>query len=328
MTTVRLSTWLQHGTFLLAGFVSLVGTVARAQGTAWNLNAGNNNATSASYLGTTNAIDLSLRTVGLHRLLVSGLPATVGNVGIGSFTSAQLTGKLNVKQGWSDWMEFHTTLNTRWNFHNPSTQDAFLLSYTNSANVTTFDYFNVKANGNVGFGVGTAQMNGKVNIKQGWSDWMQFHRTLDNGYWHIHNPSPQDKIMFFFTNAGGVNQPSISFWNSGKVSIGTENTPGSYRLYVTGGILTEKVKVALLSSVDWADYVFSPGYTLMPLEDVEAFISVNGHLPGVPSADEMVEQGLDVAKTDAMLMAKVEELTLYVLQLKKELEALKNASKH
>jgi hypothetical protein len=100
---------------------------------------------------------------------------------------------------------------------------------------------------------------------------------------------------------------------------------GGYNLLVKGGILTEKVKVALAQpGTDWADYVFEDSYKLMPLADVEAFTKANKHLPNVPSADEMINSGLDVAQTSKMFMEKIEELTLYVIELKKEIEELKS----
>lgn len=99
---------------------------------------------------------------------------------------------------------------------------------------------------------------------------------------------------------------------------------GGYNLLVKGGILTEKVKVALAQTgTDWADYVFEPTYNLMPLVQVEEYINVNKHLPNVPSAEEMVNSGLDVAQTSKMLMEKIEELTLYVIKLNNEIEDLK-----
>lgn len=117
----------------------------------------------------------------------------------------------------------------------------------------------------------------------------------------------------------------------GKVRIASQAadlaTPDGYRLFVQDGILTEKVKVALRSTTDWADYVFAENYKLMPLADVEAFTQKNGHLPNVPSAKEMVDEGLDVAKMDAKLLEKIEELTLYIIKQDKELEELKAAVK-
>lgn len=114
-----------------------------------------------------------------------------------------------------------------------------------------------------------------------------------------------------------------------KVIIGTvASTPGNYKLYVQDGILTERVKVAIDGTANWADYVFAPDYKLMPLEEVEAFVKENKHLPNVPSAEKMVENGLDVATSDAKLMEKIEELTLYLIEMKKEISTLKaeNAS--
>jgi hypothetical protein len=97
-----------------------------------------------------------------------------------------------------------------------------------------------------------------------------------------------------------------------------------YNLLVKGGILTEKVKVALVTTTDWADYVFEDSYSLMPLPEVETFTKVNKHLPNVPSAEEMITNGLDVGQTSKMFMEKIEELTLYIIQLNKEIEILKN----
>lgn len=116
--------------------------------------------------------------------------------------------------------------------------------------------------------------------------------------------------------------------NIGKVSIGepslfTRGTPGTYKLYVADGVLTEKVRVAVKTTTDWADYVFKPSYKLRSLSEVESFIKTNGHLPEVPSAEEVVNNGIDMAQMDAKLLEKIEELTLYMIELKKENETLK-----
>jgi hypothetical protein len=115
---------------------------------------------------------------------------------------------------------------------------------------------------------------------------------------------------------------------SGKVVIGpadqlNTNTTYPYGLYVANGIITEKVKVAVANQADWSDHVFAPGYRLMPLTEVEHYINTHGHLPDVPSAACMVEEGLDVVTTDAMLLKKIEELTLYILELRQELNDLR-----
>lgn len=119
---------------------------------------------------------------------------------------------------------------------------------------------------------------------------------------------------------------SAKFISIGDVPVAKRDaiaSAGDYGLLVKGGILTEKVKVALSSSADWADYVFSSKYELMSLEDVESFISKNKHLPNIPSASEMAENGLDVSQTSKMFMEKIEELTLYIIELNNEVKSLK-----
>jgi hypothetical protein len=108
---------------------------------------------------------------------------------------------------------------------------------------------------------------------------------------------------------------------SDKMVIGNNinlNTPGTYNLYVQGGVLTEKVKVASSAGVNWADFVFDESYELKPLEEVETFISKNKHLPDVPSAAQVNKDGIDLAQMDATLLQKIEELTLYMIELKKD----------
>jgi hypothetical protein len=114
---------------------------------------------------------------------------------------------------------------------------------------------------------------------------------------------------------------------TGQVGIGTTNLEcsdcGGYNLFVTKGIRTEKVKVDIASDNGWADYVFKDGYDLKPLAHVESFIKLHGHLPNMPSAEEVKLNGVDLGEMQAKLLEKIEELTLYVLELKKENDKLK-----
>ncbi len=114
---------------------------------------------------------------------------------------------------------------------------------------------------------------------------------------------------------------------NGYVTVGNiTSTPGPYKLFVESGILTEKVKVALKSSINWADHVFSPTYKLRPLPELDAFIRTNKHLPGIPSAEELVKDGgVDVTQMLAKQMEKIEELTLYIIEQQKQLDELKAA---
>ncbi len=113
----------------------------------------------------------------------------------------------------------------------------------------------------------------------------------------------------------------------GHVGIGTIS-PGSYTLAVEGKIGARGIDV---KSGSWADFVFAEDYALRSLEEVESFIEQNKHLPDVPSEMEILEKGIDVSEMFKLQMQKIEELTLYLIELKKENETLKqtvNALQH
>lgn len=95
----------------------------------------------------------------------------------------------------------------------------------------------------------------------------------------------------------------------------------SYRLFVRKGVLSEDFAVAPVGS--WADFVFHSDYRLRPLSEVENFIRTNKHLPDVPSAKDVAEKGYSQHEINKVLLQKVEELTLYILEQQKEIEALK-----
>ncbi|MEA5461273.1 hypothetical protein VB796_19575 [Arcicella sp. LKC2W] len=92
-------------------------------------------------------------------------------------------------------------------------------------------------------------------------------------------------------------------------------------LIVKGGVLSKEVNVKVEGAESWPDYVFKPSYKRMSLEEVEKFIAINGHLPNVASATEMAATGNNLNKTDIKLLEKVEELTLYLLEMKKANDA-------
>lgn len=83
-----------------------------------------------------------------------------------------------------------------------------------------------------------------------------------------------------------------------------------------------KVKSLRVTTTDWPDYVFGGGHRLMPLSEVESYINANGHLPEVPSAEEAEADGVDLGEMNKLLLQKVEELTLYVIDLQKQLDEL------
>ena len=113
---------------------------------------------------------------------------------------------------------------------------------------------------------------------------------------------------------------SYSF-TTGKVGIGCVNDMNDFALAVQGGIVSSKVSVIDIDS--WPDFVFGNNYKLMNLYELEQFINANQHLPNVPSAEEVSANGIDLGEMNAVLLQKVEELTLHIIELQKQIDELK-----
>lgn len=99
------------------------------------------------------------------------------------------------------------------------------------------------------------------------------------------------------------------------IGIGTSSI-GTYMLAVNGSIRAKEIKV----DTGWADFVFADDYQLPSLQDVEAFIKANKHLPEIPSEAEVTENGIFLGEMNAKLLQKIEELTLYAIAQEKKLE--------
>lgn len=110
--------------------------------------------------------------------------------------------------------------------------------------------------------------------------------------------------------------------NNGKVGIGTTNP--SHKLTVNGEILCETVRVE--AGIPYADYVFEDNYELTPLPELEKFINENKHLPEIPSESDVCEDGINLSEFNILLLKKVEELTLYTIELNKKIEQLEKES--
>ncbi|MBS4014673.1 MAG: hypothetical protein KGZ97_13120 [Bacteroidetes bacterium] len=106
----------------------------------------------------------------------------------------------------------------------------------------------------------------------------------------------------------------------GNVGIGTDDTKG-YKLAVAGVMVAEEIVIKY--QADWPDYVFDNSYDLMSLSKLEDYINANKHLPNVPSAKKVEEEGVSIGEMNAILLKKIEELTLYIINQQKEIEELK-----
>ncbi len=119
------------------------------------------------------------------------------------------------------------------------------------------------------------------------------------------------------TNTYGIYQQGDTTKNyfAGNVGIGT-NTPDT-KLAVNGNIHAKEVKVDLIG---WPDYVFYDDYKLLSLSELEEYINENGHLPNVPNAKEVEQEGLELGEMSKIQQEKIEELTLYVIDQNKAIE--------
>jgi hypothetical protein len=123
-----------------------------------------------------------------------------------------------------------------------------------------------------------------------------------------------------FSGVLSVTGPGNSFF-SGNVGIGT-STPGSYKLAVAGNIRATEVQIEHIDQ--WYDCVFEDNYHLASLKNLEDFIKDNKHLPEIPSGKEVIEKGINVGEMNALLLKKIEELTLYLIGQHKEIEKQKS----
>ncbi|PRD44988.1 hypothetical protein C5745_18900 [Sphingobacterium haloxyli] len=144
--------------------------------------------------------------------------------------------------------------------------------------------------------------------------------------WAGDTGGPAHELAFMQTKGiryrTGTNAAGWSAWRrvlaenvQGNVGIGTD-TPRE-RLSVNGNIRAKEIKV---EANNWPDYVFQENYHLRPLAEVKDYIKVNGHLPEIPSAKEVEEQGLSLGEMNELLLKKVEELTLYLIERDERIE--------
>lgn len=124
--------------------------------------------------------------------------------------------------------------------------------------------------------------------------------------------------QFFIDNIQNV-YIGMSKQEANKIKQDLRN---KYRLFVTKGILSEDFAIAPKST--WADYVFNKDYNLRGLNEVEEFISENNHLPDVPSAKQVADEGYSQHDMNKALLQKIEELTLYVIKQEKKIATLES----
>jgi hypothetical protein len=138
------------------------------------------------------------------------------------------------------------------------------------------------------------------------------------------NATSTTSLRFATNNAGTVSDKLV-ISGTGNVGIGTTDNSAwnlassTYKLAVGGSMIATAVTVKLVAN--WPDYVFKKDYTLPSLTDVKTYIDQNQHLPEIPSAQQMEKDGINLGEMNKLLLKKVEELTLYLIEKDKQLEA-------
>ncbi|HTS65992.1 MAG TPA: hypothetical protein VMH28_28415 [Candidatus Acidoferrales bacterium] len=169
----------------------------------------------------------------------------------------------------------------------------------------------VTTGGNVG--IGTASPGSKLEVNSGTTGYVA-RLVGSGGSLFVYNSGAGNYEMGTSTNDGLAFDTNLAtrmlITGSGNVGIGTTN-PGSYKLAVEGNIGARDV---IVTNLAWSDYVFSPGYRLRPLSEVAAYIQAHHHLPDIPSEAEVKEKGVAVGDMQARMLAKIEELTLHMIQ--------------
>ena len=182
--------------------------------------------------------------------------------------------------------------------------------------------------GNVGIGVASPQaplqvsgVRGNILLTSGesWSGIQFENLALQSSptRWALYNGDggeASDAISFYNYALG---RDALTMTSGGNVGIGTINP--QHLLHVAGTIGAEEILVTSTG----ADYVFEPGYRLKSLSEVAGYIEANHHLPDIPSAAEVKQKGMGVGEMEAKLLAKVEELTLHMIQQEKENQELR-----
>jgi len=225
-------------------------------------------------------------------------------------TTAGIYLNTNHPQGWP---------NVKYGFQNV-VNNSNTIAYSVTDQTTNQDVFVVMGDGSVG--VGTDNLNfSKLNVlaqnETGLT--VTTNHTGDYGY-GIRSMVAKNKTKAFAVYNAETQEESFVVLGNGNVGIGTTAVNGA-KLSVEGIIRARRVNVDAVSII-WSDFVFSTNYNLMPLYEVENFITENKHLPDVPSATEVKENGINLAQMDAILLQKIEELTLYLIEANKRIEEL------
>lgn len=279
----------------------------------WQMDGNSSVVPASQFIGTTDNTDLSFKTNNTERFRINAL----GNT--------DFSGSMNLQSGLS-------FSNSRVINYQPATGlDREILSFGSAPNNALRSIntcaapnlntpLNYQFNGTIQL-YGNSYMGGNLNIMEigfdgansiidatGTSADPIANRLLLN-YYCGHD-------VFVGNGSSGDLTANHNFFTAGQAAIGTTNLDPAYKLLVNGAIRTKKVVV----EIGWADYVFHKDYQLMSITALDKYINKHKHLPNIPTAQEIEEQGLDIGSVQAKQMEKIEEMALYIIQLNKKIE--------
>jgi len=148
----------------------------------------------------------------------------------------------------------------------------------------------------------------QISLSNGASGWADYRNREAGGH-------------RFYTESN-IFSPRMLVTNDGEVVIGRTTPAAGYLLSVNGKIMCEELQVQL--DGNWPDYVFSDNYKLRSIYSLEKYINQNKHLPNIPPAENVEEEGISIGEMQRKMMEKIEELTLYTIQQQKEIDELKS----
>ncbi|WP_158860394.1 hypothetical protein [Lunatibacter salilacus] len=262
-------------------------------------------------------------------LAQTNLIQSTGNVGIGTTSPAvplQVKGDviLGRGSGGNNFMRIHSDINGVYlTSDDPNTNQKHLFLRASPTNANGKDrHLFIQAGKSNGNWITRMAVMGGGNVGIGTTGPTHRLHVAGSGKW-TGNSSSYTEI-----HSNGNGQYLRQFANDGTTQswiIRGYATGGVQALFNSGGINvngTVKAKEVNITVSGWPDYVFRPGYKLMPLGELEGFILENGHLPNIPSEAEVTENGVRLGELNAKLLEKIEELTLYTITQEEKINAL------